>query len=120
MLNFSIGDLYFWIQFADSDRLFLVPRALVFLGKNLESPSFPDMWYFQDAKSYCVYGPEDFLEPFEREVTEEEFAKIAGGTVPTTLVTLKEENLYQIVDCGGLAKAAADCASRRAKANTLS
>ncbi len=116
MKNFDVGGLYFWIQYADHERLFLVPESVVFLGKNLEANLTEDMWYFQDSRSYCVYGPETYSEPFDKEVTEEEFAEIASAKLPTTLVTLQRNNLYEVVDCEGLAKAASECALRRANA----
>lgn len=113
MTNFSVGGLYFWIQYADHERLFLAPESIIFLGKNLERNLTDDLWYFQDVKSYCIYGPETFSEPFDREITEVEFTKISGKTPPTTLITLPKVNLYQVVDCEGLSKAASECATRR-------
>jgi hypothetical protein len=94
--------------------LFLIARSVVFLGKNLEPIGAGGNWYFQDSHSYCVYGPHDFSEPFEKEVTREEFAKVAAKTLPTTFVILGQDNLCQVVDCEGLAKAASECAMRRA------
>jgi hypothetical protein len=115
MTDFVVGGLYFWIQYADRKRLFLVPESVVFLGKNLEPTETEDLWYFQDAQSYCFYGPETFSEPFD-EVTNEELGKIiASETLRTKLVTLPRDNLYQVADCEGLAKAASECAMRRAK-----
>jgi hypothetical protein len=116
MTTFEVGGLYFWLQYADGEDLFLVPESVVFLGTNLEPTGTEDIWYFQDAKSYCVYGPETFSEAFDKEVSREEFAKVASESVPTTLVTLHRRDLCQVVDCEGLVKAASECAIRRSKA----
>ena len=115
-INFSVGGLYFWIQYADCERLLLVPESVVFLGKNLEANTSEDTWYFQDSRSYYVYGPETYSAPFDREITEKEFAKMTAVSPSTTLVTLQKNNLYQVVDCEGLARAALECAMRRAAA----
>lgn len=116
MNEFQIGELYFWIQYADRERLLLTPESIVFLGKNLNPTMSGDWWHFQDAKSYCIYGPETYSEAFDKELTEEEFAKIANKDLPTTLVNLQREDLYHVVDCHGLAKAASECAMRRSNA----
>jgi hypothetical protein len=116
MTNFEVGGLYFWIQYADREQLFLVPRSVVFLGKNLNPTVTGDNWSFQDTESHRVYGPETYSQASGREVTEEEFAQTARKALPTTLLTLQEGNLCSIVDCEGLAKAASDCAERRSKA----
>ena len=39
-------------------------------------------WHFQDAAVYCIYGPETYSEAFDKELTEEEFAKIANKDLP--------------------------------------
>jgi len=115
MTNFEVGGLYFWIQYADRKQLLLVPESVVFLGKNLDSTKTDDLWYFQDPRSYCFYGPETFSEPFDK-VTNEQLGKIiAGETLPTTLVILSRDDLRQVADCEGLARAASECAARRAK-----
>ncbi|MGH7840871.1 MAG: hypothetical protein ACREQT_05050 [Candidatus Binataceae bacterium] len=120
MINPEVGELYFWIQYADRERLFLIARSLVFLGKNMERTVSAETWYFQDPESYCFYGPETFLEPFDDNVDKERVASVfANDTLRTTLVTLVEDNLYQVVNCEGLARAASDCAMRRAKVGKL-
>jgi hypothetical protein len=116
MTNFEVGGLYFWIQYADREQLFLVPRSVVFLGTNLNPTVIGDSWSFQDTESHRVYGPENYSPALDREVTEQEFAETAHKALPTALVTLQAENLCSIVDCEGLANAASDCAVRRAKA----
>jgi len=114
--NFSVGGLYFWIRYADCERLLLVPESVVFLGKNLEANISEDTWYFQDSRSYYIYGPETYAASFDREVTEKEFVNLASVSPPTALVTLQKNNPYQMVDCEGLARAALECAMRRAAA----
>jgi|ERR1700687_448998 hypothetical protein len=116
MTDFQVGGLYFWIQYADREQLFLLPRSVVFIGKNLDPTVTGDSWSFQDTESHRIYGPETYSQAFDREVTEQEIAEIARKALPTTLVTLQTGNLCSIVDCEGLAKAASDCAIRRAKA----
>jgi hypothetical protein len=113
MKDFEIGGLYFWIRYADDKRLYLVPKAMVFLGKNLDPSANPDNWCFQGAESYCVYGPETFSQPFDRNIANEEFVRIASETLPTKLVSLLTGDLNQMVDCEGLANALRECAEHR-------
>lgn len=115
-MKFTVGGLYFWIRYADQEHHFLMPESIVFLGLNLEPNLAEPLWYFQDAKSYCVYGPETFVEPFEREIDEAEFARFTRKMPPTVITSLPEANLYQVVDCEGLARSASECAKRRASA----
>lgn len=115
MSHFEVGGLYFWLEYADHERLFLVPGSLVFLGKNLEQGVIEDTWYFQDSRSYCFHGPWSFGEPLD-EATKEKFDRLAEKSLPTRLVMLRQSSLHEIVDCEGLATAASECARRRTKA----
>lgn len=113
MSDFLIGGLYFSIEYADEDRLFPVPQSFVFLGKNLENQRPPEeMWYFQDTRSFCLYGPWAFDLPMT-EATQEAFDELARKSPPTKVRILNAANLKHMVDCEGLARAATEWATRR-------
>jgi hypothetical protein len=116
------GDLYFIVWYADQERLFITPKSVVFIGKNLgrneviQGNRDIDHWYFQDATSYCVYGASDFSEPFDKEVNRETIdAEVAGRTIRTKLFPFQEDELHEVVNCEGLARALFECMKRRAK-----
>lgn len=46
------GDVYFSVQFADSEMLIPVVEAWVYAGRKLDSKDGEDHLYFQDVESY--------------------------------------------------------------------
>jgi hypothetical protein len=103
MKTFTIGGLYFMVQYSDPDFLFLVPTSLVFLGRNMiTSEQHPDLWYFQDADSYCQSGS---IKPSAGDIDERGI-----------LYALTADQLTQVVDCEGLSEVILECRNRRSKA----
>ncbi|GEM_PF-5287538 len=80
---------------------FLTPSF--FVERNLDTGLEGERWYFQDTRSYCKYGsyPIDHVEG------------LAEDELVGQLVCLREQDLFQIVDCEGLAKVVLECAQRR-------
>ena len=111
MDQFVVGGLYFMTWYADQtdqscqDGLFLVPDSLVFIGKNLDADDDRETWYFQDTDSYCLLGAYPHHSTPGRDQSD------------ARIYSLHEEDLYQVVDCQGLAKVLMDCQARRLKAD---
>jgi hypothetical protein len=113
MTQFEVGGLFFMLWYPDQadqakqDGLFLVPDSIVFIGKNLEPLEQDDdkgeSWWFQDTESFCKIGPY----PQHRDTLQEK-----GGR----LIRLYERDLYQVVDCNGLARVLSECTTRRVRA----
>ena len=100
--EFFVGGLYFMIWWLDEERLLLAPDSLVFIDMNLgfgDEKDEVETWYFQDAKSYSSKGA--YKKDFETSDDE------------VRLYQLRREDLYQVVDCKGLAAIASKCAKRR-------
>jgi hypothetical protein len=123
--DFVIGNLYFIVRYPDCEQLLIVPKSVVFIGKNVRGNEFThgneelDTWYFQDTTSYCVDGPEDFSVPSDIKVNvNKDLLRKATveGTV-TELFALQENKLDEVVDYEGLARILVDFGKRRAKAD---
>lgn len=105
MKELIIGGLYFMLQYADPDFLFLVPTPMVFLGRKIDGEEEPEepLWVFQDSDSYCQLGPCD------TQSTSEQDEQIK-------LYAVREKNLFQVVDFEGLRAALLECQARWFKA----
>ena len=119
MTPFRIGNLYFRIQFADRERLLLIPTAMIFVGKNIlpratkHCELSSDLWYFQDPRSYHEHGAPDFLEQSREETTKRELRRPEDDQLTAELFALPIESLDEVVDCDALAENAVECAKRR-------
>jgi hypothetical protein len=100
--EFDIGDLYFRISYADSEKHFLVPEPLVFVGKSLDLNQRVQTWHFQDVASYCKLG------------TDPEHSG-RGSSSRVRLVRVLEGELQQIVSCQGLSDEVLACIQRRSE-----
>jgi len=105
MREFVSGGLYFMVWYADEGRRYLVPDSLVFIGRNLFPDDYPDdRWFFQDSDSYCTTG-----RLLDRMSVEERDSGESHGR----LVSLRENDLDQIVDLQGLIEELRECEARR-------
>lgn len=50
--SLKVGDVYFSVQFADSEMLLPIMETWVFVGRRLDSEDLEDRLYFQDLESY--------------------------------------------------------------------
>jgi hypothetical protein len=104
MKSFTVGGLYFLVQYSDRRLLFPTPMPMIFIGKNIEAREKPNSWYFQDTDSYCLMGLYPNVRRNNRKKDSGELYAVNGN------------QLHQVVDCGGLAEVLLECRARRAKA----
>jgi hypothetical protein len=104
MKSFTVGGLYFLVQYSDPRLLIPAPMPMIFIGKNIEGRDKPNSWYFQDTDSYCQMGPYPNVRRNNR--------KKDNGA----LYAVNDKQLHQVVDCRGLAEILLECGARRAKA----
>lgn len=75
---------------SDARLLFPTPTPMVFVGKNIDSRNKPNPWYFQETDSFCSKSPYVDSRDINRKKDN------------ARLYVIDNNQLYQLVDCGGL------------------
>lgn len=104
-IEYNAGDLYFLVFY--EDELLRVPSIdpVVYIGKDLKKND-EDVWYFQDASTYELYGPFIEITDFsgkEDEIEVHTFSE-SGVTYVKNIEGLIKEMNKCIVRRGGTAK----------------
>ena len=54
--DFAVGDVYYFVTYADLTMMYPEIETYVFLGKNFSNEDVDDTLYFQPAPDYAIHG----------------------------------------------------------------
>jgi hypothetical protein len=94
--DFTEGEIYFRLTFADAGLCYPTIETFVYIGKNLSDQDSEDVWYFQFADNFAKFG-----------------TILRGEGQEKRVCLATREELPDMLDLPALARELAEAANRR-------